>query len=290
MNHRGGAGVLLAVLLATGGCNKQATGQSVAVVNGEEISESEINEELTAANVPESVDKKQVLPQLLQRIVERRLVAQKAKEDGIDRSPEYLSRQRRLDENLLIGLYTQRQAESIKPPTPAEIQAFISANPTLFQQRQIFILDQLSFERPADMTLLQQLKNDHSLDAVAATLTRLGISFTKGNGRVDSATLPPQVAGQIVNLPPGEPFVVPSGNNIIVNVITGRQPAALPPEASRQAAANAIRREKLQKLLEGQVNGLRSSAKIEYQPGYEPKAKASAKDQAPAPAPAKAGT
>ncbi len=135
MNNRGGAGVLLAILLATSGCNKEATGQSVAVVNGEEVSESELNEELAAANIPESADKKQIMPQLLQRIIDRRLVAQKAAEAGIDRSPDYLSRQRRLNENLLIGLYTQKQADTIKPPTPAEIDALMAQNPQMFAQR-----------------------------------------------------------------------------------------------------------------------------------------------------------
>ncbi len=56
---------MLAILLATGGCNKEATGQSVAVVNGEEVSESELNEELAAANIPETADKKLIMPQLL---------------------------------------------------------------------------------------------------------------------------------------------------------------------------------------------------------------------------------
>lgn len=287
MNNRGGAGILLAILLATSACNKEATGQSVAVVNGEEISESELNEELAAANVPESADKKEVLPQLLQRIVERRLVAQKAAEEGIDRSPEYLSRQRRMNEQLLIGLYTQRQADSLKAPTPAEVQGFISSSPNVFQQRQILTLDQLSFERPADMSILQQLQNDHSLDAVSSTLTRLGIPFTKGNGRLDTATVPAQLAQQITGLPPGEPFVTPAGNRVIVSVITGRADAPLNQEEARRVATEAVRRQKLQELVEGQVKELRNTAQITYQPGYEPKA-----DQAKAgtPAPAKAGS
>lgn len=288
MNNRGGAGILLAMLLATtSACNKEATGQSIAVVNGEEVSESELNEELAAANVPESADKKEILPQLLQRIIERRLVAQKATEEGIDRSPEYLSRQRRMNEQLLIGLYTQRQADSLKAPTPAETQAFIARSPNIFQQRQILTLDQLSFERPADMSILQQLQNDHSLDAVANTLARLGIPITKGNGRLDTATVPAQLAQQITSLPPGEPFVAPSGNRVIVSVVTGRTDAPLTQEEARRVATEAVRRQKLQELVEGQVKELRTKAQITYQPGYEPKAD-QPKAGEPA-APAKAG-
>lgn len=265
------AGALLAMLAATSGCSKQATGQSVAVVNDEEISQGELNDELTAANVPESADKKQVMPQLLQRVIDRRLVAQKAAEDGLDRSPEYLSQQRRMNENLLIQLYTRRQADTIKPPTQAEIDAFVASNPNMFGQREALLLNQIAFDRPADISLLQQLRDDHSLDAVAATLGRLGIPFQRGQGRLDSGTVPPQIAQQIRSLPPGEPFVAPAGNRIVVSVVGERQPVTVTSEQTRQIATEALRRQKLQQLLEGQLKELRTSAKIEYQPGYEPK-------------------
>lgn len=287
MNYRNGAGVLLAVLLATSACDKEPTGQSVAVVNGVEISEGELNEELAAANIPSNVDKKEVMPQLLQRIVDRKLVALKASEEGLDKSPDYLSRQRRLNENLLIGMYTQKQAESLPAPTAAEIDAFIAGNPNMFEQREMLALNQLAFERPADMTLLQQLQNDHSLDAVGATLTRLGIPFQKGGARLDTASLPPATARQINGLPAGEPFVVPSGNRIVVSVIAGRQAAVANPEESRRVATEALRRQKLAELLEKQVKDLKAAAKVEYQPGYEPKAAdkaGAAAGGAPAPA------
>lgn len=290
MNHRGGAGVLLAILLATSACDKQATGQSVAVVNGEEISQSELNEELAAANVPESVDKKTVMPQLLQRIVDRRLIAQHAIEQGVDKTPDYLSRQRRLNENLLIGMYTQRQSEALKPATPQQIEQFMNQNPGMFGQREMLALQQIAFDRPADMTLLRQMENDHSLEAVAATLTRLGIPFQRGAGRLDTASIPTPVAQQIKGLPPGEPFVAPSGNRIVVSVVQARQAAVPPQDEARRVAAEALRRQKLGEMLDKQLKEVKAAAKIEYQPGFEPKepdAKGQATPAAAAP-PAKA--
>ena len=41
------------------------------MVNGEEISLPELNTELAAANIPATADKKAVMPQLLQRMVDR---------------------------------------------------------------------------------------------------------------------------------------------------------------------------------------------------------------------------
>ena len=292
MNYRAGTGAVLAMLLATTACHKQATGQSVAVVNNEEISQSELNDELNAANIPDSVDKKLVMPRLLQGIVDRKLVAQKAVSEGLDKSPEYLSRQRRLNENLLIGMYTQKVGDTIKPATPAEIDTFMAQHPNMFQGRQILALQQLAFDRPSDMSLLNQLRDAHSMDAVEATLTKLGIPFVKGAGQLDIGTIQPQVAQQVLNLPAGEPFIAPSGGKIVVSVVTGRQAVATNPDQARRVATEAIRRQKLGQLLEKQVKDLRTAAKIQYQPGFEPKTgadNAAAPAAAPAPAAPKAG-
>jgi peptidyl-prolyl cis-trans isomerase C len=275
-----GAVALLALLLATTACGNKATGQTVAVVNGEEISLSELNAELAAANVPDTADKKTVLPRLLQRIVDRRLLAQRAAEQGVDRTPEYLARQRRLNEDLLIGLYSKRQFDSIRVPDPKAIDEFIAANPGMFQQRSVLSLDQLQFDMPADPTILNRLKDDHSLEAVAKSLTELGIPFQRGKSKLDTATLPAAMLGQINSLPAGEPFVVPAGGKAIVSVVTARETANVAPEENRKLAAQAIRQKKLQELLDQQLKELRSSGKVEYQPGYEPPAPTPASKQA----------
>ena len=73
---------LVAALLVTSGCGKKATGQVVAVVNGDEITLDELNAELNNVNLPPSADKKLAMRQLLQQVIDRRLLAQTAKEQG----------------------------------------------------------------------------------------------------------------------------------------------------------------------------------------------------------------
>lgn len=289
MGHHIKVGMLFAILMATSACEKQATGQSVAVVNGEEISEGELNTELQLANVPESADKKVVMPQLLQRVIDRRLIAQKAVEAGVDRSPEYVSRQRRMNEQLLISLYGERQADQMKAPDAAATKKFIAENPNMFTQREVLQLDQLRFARPADMTILQQLRDDHSLGEVAATLQQLGIPFERGRNQVDTGTLAPEAIKQLNALPAGEPFVVPQGGNIVVSVISGRQALNVPQEAAQKIAAEAMRRQRLQESMEKQLKDARAAAKIEYKEGFAPKegTGAAGAEKAKAPAAAK---
>ena len=85
--------------LALSGCGKEATGQVAAVVNGEEITLQEINAELGSRPIPEGVDKKVIQQAALQRLVERRLLAQAARDDELDKTPDYLLRERQLRED-----------------------------------------------------------------------------------------------------------------------------------------------------------------------------------------------
>src|ERR1043166_1152046 len=71
------------VLLA--GCAKKAEGQVAAVVNGEEITLQEVNAELGDGNVPEGAAGAAARQTALQRIVQRRLLAQTARDEGLDK-------------------------------------------------------------------------------------------------------------------------------------------------------------------------------------------------------------
>jgi peptidyl-prolyl cis-trans isomerase C len=270
MVRYGVAAASVVLLLATSGCGKQATGQTVAVVNGEEISSAELNAELAAANIPETADKKQVMPLLLQRLVDRRIMAQQAVEQGVDRTPEYLTRQRRMNEELLIGLLMKRQSDAIKAPDQKAIDAFMAANPQMFGQREMLTLNQLAFRAPADRSVLQPLEDDHSLDAVAATLKDLGIAGERRTTQLDTASAPADLMRQINGLPAGEPFIIQNGPVMVANVVTARQPAGLSADQQRRAAVEAMRRQQLGETMQKQLKQLKDSAKIEYQPGYAP--------------------
>src|SRR5689334_24360697 len=96
------AAISLAVLASA--CNRKAEGQTVAVVNGDEITVPDLNFALNQAKVPEGADKKLARSQLLQQLVDRRLLAQQARQEGIDKTAEYLNARRRADEDLLISM------------------------------------------------------------------------------------------------------------------------------------------------------------------------------------------
>ena len=161
----------LLLLGACASCNKKAEGQTVAVVGGDEITVSELNSELAGANLPAGADKKQATARILQNIVDRRLLAQEARKEGIDRSPEFISRERKANEELLISMLASRQMDSNKLPTQAQINAFEAQHPQAFSQREIWQLSQLQYDTPTDPAVLAKIGQTKTIDDLAAVLT-----------------------------------------------------------------------------------------------------------------------
>jgi EpsD family peptidyl-prolyl cis-trans isomerase len=260
----------LSLALIASGCDRKAEGQTVAVVNGEEITANELNAELANANVPADADKKLVTARVLQTMIDRRLLSQQAREENLDKSPEFLSRQRRLTEDLLIGMLAQRQMNTAQLPAAAELTQFQTSRPQMFAQRQLWNLEQLQYPTPADARVQQRISGTKTLDELANVLTQAGVAFQRSRNRIDTAVIPSDMYRRIVALPQGEPFIVPAGGRSIASVVVAREPAPLAGANARPVAVAAIRRENGAKFMEDRVKSLRQAAKIEYKEGYGP--------------------
>ncbi len=265
-----------ALLVVMSGCSKKPGGQVVAVVNGDEITSQELNAELANAHVPPGVDQKKVMPVLLQRIVDRTLVTQLARNDGLDKTPTYLAQSRILSENLLANEYAGKIAKTIALPDAAAVDAFIANTPSVFGQRKRYTLDQIVFAQPSDSAFLQKLAPAHSLDAIAAILTASQVQFVRGVGKLDTGAIPPEVAAKIGTLPAGEPFLLPDNGRIVASVIQSSEPVPVTPEQAKPIAVNALRQKALQDAVGKKLEAARSSANISYEDGFAPPPKPAA--------------
>jgi EpsD family peptidyl-prolyl cis-trans isomerase len=265
--------LMTAAAIALSGCDRKAEGQTVAVVNGEEITSAELNSEISLANLPADVDKKAATARILQTMIDRRLLAQQARADGLDKTPEYLTRQRRATEDTLIAMVAQRKLSSAKLPTPEEIAKLQQSQPEKFAKREILTLSQLEFATQKDPAALQAIKEAHSLDELAAVLTARGVEVKRGGRKISSADFPHEIYSRIAQLPPGEPFIIPVGGRSVANVITAREPAPLADEQAKPLAVNVLRQQNGAKVMEAMLKDLRTKAKIDYKTGFGPPAK-----------------
>ena len=268
---RSGA-VLAAGALLLSACQSKPTGQVAASVDGDEITTTELNAELTGVQMPKGADPKVLQRQALQRVIDRKLLANAAREESLDQSPEFVIRRQQLEDGLLAQLLTQKIARGLKAPVPGDVDKFMASNPSMFAGRSILTVDQIRFPTPAREEYLKQLGAAHSMSQVTSKLDQLNIKYQRGNAQIDTAQLPPQVAEQIRKLPAGEPFVIPAGNLVVVSLVTNSQPAPLGGEAVRPLAMNGARNAKLGEALQQRLKTEQGKAKIDYQPGFAPTA------------------
>jgi EpsD family peptidyl-prolyl cis-trans isomerase len=267
-----GQRIVLAMVLACSlaACEKKPGGQTVAVVNNEEITAADLNAELNNMNASAADASKDARAQALERLIDRRLLAQQAKADGIDKSPEFLNQERRQTDTLLISMLMERQAKTEQVPSADQIVKFEASHPGMFDKREIWTLDTINYPLPKDPAVTAKIAAAKSLDEVAQALTAAGIQFTKATRQFDTAVLPANIYAQLANLRPGEPFIAPGPDRAVASVITDRKPAPLSADQSRQLALTQMRREQIDQLVMQRVKDLKAKAKIQYQPGFSP--------------------
>lgn len=261
--------VVIGLALLATACQKKASGQTVAVVNNEEITTSDLNAELASENAT-SANSPQARQLALQNLISRRLLAQQAHSDGLDKSPDFLNQQRRANEELLIKMLIGRQVNTSQVPTAEEISQFENEHPGMFAKRETWTLQQLIFPLQKDAALAAKLKAADTLDAVTQALTAAGVQFTTGTKKLDTAILPANIYTQLSNLKAGEPFIVPGADREVASVITAREANPLPADQARVVALNGMKSQQIQKVVEDRVKSLKAKAKISYQPGYAP--------------------
>jgi peptidyl-prolyl cis-trans isomerase C len=266
------AALPLVVLVMLAGCEKKPGGQVVAVVNSEEITQQELRAEADASNVPAGADFQKAAPAILDRVIQRNLLADYAREQGLDRGPDFVARRRQLEQALLATLAIRKLQGPQSAPKPAEVQQFISENPTLFADRQKLTLDQVSFPAPSDPNQVKALTALGTLAAVEEKLKADNVPMKRGSSVLDTASIDPSVGRQMTALPNGKLFDLSTGGVTFISAIVERASAATPPESWAGPATEALSRQRSGKTVNDALLKLRKAAKIEYDPAYKPAA------------------
>jgi EpsD family peptidyl-prolyl cis-trans isomerase len=263
-------GAYVSAILMLAACHNEPKGQVVAIVNGTEITSQQLAAELQNVPVPDTVDRAVLRKLVLTDVIDRELQAEEARKQGLDKSPEYLARKKRAEEQLLAEIYGHTVAQTVFAPEPRGIQDYIDAHPLQFAKRQRVLMDQLSFDPPRDRRRLAILADVHTLDASAMALQSIGIVPVRGRAAIDTGLTNPALATQLDRLPPGEPILLPQNGKLIVGVVTGREPITVSDNDMKVAAARAVRAADLLRESQARIAAARSAATIHYESGFEP--------------------
>jgi peptidyl-prolyl cis-trans isomerase C len=249
LNMRSSVVALCGLLLLSAcgpGAPKTPTGQVVATVGSREITQRELRLEMGSFKARNPEEQKAAEQDALKRIIQRVILADEARAQGLEKDPNFVLLSQRGIDTLLIHLLETRIAASVPSPTVEEAEQYQQTNPNLFANRQILDLDQIRFAKPQDPQFLKKLEPLKSLDDVAAFLKQQNIGFQRGPNTMDATGQNPQLLKAILALPPGEVFLLSNQSEVFVNQIREARPVALVGENATKFALNSLKEEHIQ--------------------------------------------
>lgn len=223
------------MVLLAGCADRTPTGQVIATVNGEDVTMRDLAAEMSAIGY--TGDAEQVRGPLLRQMVDRRLFVQAARAQGIDRSPEYLARFRRLREILLADMLVERMAREAPQPSPAELADHIAANPWAFAERRIV-----------------EVTDADGGDGA--------------NRRIDTADLTPDQARALTAAPIGATVTLDTAGGPYPLIVRRHIAAPVTGDAATGRASEALRKKQLDMTVEQFLTMSRNNADMRYQQGF----------------------
>jgi EpsD family peptidyl-prolyl cis-trans isomerase len=263
----------LCTLAALGtACNRHEPpqGQVIALVNGTEITVAELNEEARARGIPIGRDPA-LKAALIAELVDRKLLVQRAQEQGLDREPGYLLAKRRSDEILLAQQILAAATDSGRV-ADGELKRYIAANPAAFGRRALVSVDQLAITGQVPAELQRAVAGAPTIERMQQLVAAAGLSASRASETVDSGS-PLDLRGPLlVGLSAGQNFVLPRPGGLIAGKVVTVVPQPVAADQQLQVARERLKQQRTQAALERLLQQLRPGARVQYQPDFAPAA------------------
>lgn len=250
------------------GCSKKdkVATQTVAIVDGEEISVHQINSVLSKVNgvSPESLPK--VKREILEGLVEQQLAINLATSTKLDRSPEVVSAIENAKREIIARAALEHIRNAQPKPTDDEAKNYFTAHPELFTERRVFNLQEIALDKatPNMAEIRTKVAAAKSMEEVADWLTQQSIGFKPSAGARAAEQIPLEVLPKLHQFKDGQMGLI-EGNeaNLIVRVVASKSVPIAEAQAqprikvflANQRGAEAIKREK---------EAMKAKAKVEY--------------------------
>jgi peptidyl-prolyl cis-trans isomerase C len=264
---------LLVITLA--GCGSGTTPGSanpaagmLAVVNGDNITLRQFQDQYSAVRVRSQADAKSLDRKVLQSLVDEQLLAQKATADQLDKDPSVIRALERARRQILAHAAIEHAGGQIEISAD-EAGKFYAENPNLFENRKIFIFCQFVLDAVRlDEALKHSLEHAKTPAQVAASLAAAKIKFNYQNEVQTAEALPREILEQAARMKSGDILVRNIGNQTVlmqlVHEVLKPIDVAKAMPAIRIYLASDRRRDRTETLLKG----LRRNATIKYAEGY----------------------
>jgi EpsD family peptidyl-prolyl cis-trans isomerase len=254
-----------------GGAPKAPTGQVVANVDGHEVTLRELNAEMGNNAYPDPKTRKAAEQVALRNIVARIVLADAARQQGLDKTPDFALQKDRAVDTVLAQQLEQKLITAVPQPTKEDAQNYIGAHPDIFLERKVFVVDQIRMPR-VPMAVLKSLEPLKTLEEIEAVLSKDNIPHQRGDATLDAVGADPRLIDFVLKLPPNEVFVLPSNDGLLVNRIKETKVVPFTGDPSVQFATKWLTRTRTQDAVGRAFNQYLKAAepKIQFNKDYAP--------------------
>ena len=276
---------MMTMTLGLAACgNKEAKpGQSLARVNGEEVTALQLNEELQRANVPPA-QQEAASKQLLESLIDRQLLQSEAAREKLDRDPKVMQAIERAKALLIAQAYLQKKVGAPTRPSKAEVEAYFNEHPAFFSARKQLDMRQLVFaSKDMSDSLKAAIDGAKTLDEAAAWMDQHQLKYARAQLSRTSAELQPELSAKLLTLPKGQLFIVREGERSLLIAIAEVKDVPVTLEQASGQIEQFLANKRSKDAADAELARLRANAKIEYLNGQSaPAAKAASTPAAPA--------
>ena len=270
--------LLLVATMGLTACGKEkGGGQSLARVNGEDITVLQMNEELAHANVP--ADQQQAeSKKILESLIDRQVIIDEAMREKIDRSPGILQAIARAKAQIIEQAYLQKITSKIDKPSEAEISDYFHKHPEIFGNGKLYDMNSLLIAgRDMGDKLKQEMATAKSLDEIAVWMNSHNVHYARGVASRTTMNMPPEMAARLMSMHVRQMFVVNEGGNSMIVSIADIKDNPIGFEDAAPAIEQYFKIKRTKEVMDTEIKHLRSLAKIEYLNASAPVAAADSK-------------
>jgi EpsD family peptidyl-prolyl cis-trans isomerase len=257
------AAALLAAALAFACSRDEPRARVAARVNGEDISIDRLRQAL--AQVSAGADRTAGAGLLMEREIDRELLAQKARRIHLERDRVVAAAIEAATTGILAQAYVERSL-GWSTDEVRERSQYYREHSAFFAERRTFSLFELDAIAPAARfaDIEKRARRARGLQEVAAWLKSQGLAYEAAGATRASEELAPELLARLQGMKDGEIAAVRTPGGVTVVQLLRSQRAPLSEEDAATTIETRLRAERRAQVAERELRQLRRSAKIEY--------------------------
>ncbi len=263
------AAALLAALLATlAACGNSSSGgsQVVASVDGEEITETQVNHALErqASMRPDQIDG--ASRKAVSGLVEQSIVLQKARDLKLDRDERVVQDIEAMKRDVIVKAYLARIADGAAKPAERDVQAYYDQHPELFSQRRTYAFQELTLDVPPAQykDIEAQLTQLKSSQEISEYLKARQIPVRSAQSTIQAENIPQALLKRVAPMKPGQGVIVSNEAGLRILMLLDAKDSPLAEADARPLITTYLVTQNKRQAVQKELASLTTAAKVSY--------------------------